>query len=199
MPPCPIWPPLVAMIKLQLLCGCRPGEICQLRPCDIDSSRDPWCFTPTQHKTAHHGHDRRIYFGPQAQEILQPFLDRPADAYCFSPAEAQAERNAAKRAARKPPMTPSQASRRPLPPPKRTPGVKYNKVSFARAVSRAVKAAGVPSWSPNQLRHAAATKLRAEFGIEASRLVLGHRDAGVTQVYAERDFEGASKIMQKVG
>jgi integrase len=54
-------------------------------------------------------------------------------------------------------------------------------------------------WSPNQLRHAAATAVRREFGIEAAQLVLGHADANVTQIYAERDAERAREIAKKVG
>jgi hypothetical protein len=32
-----------------------------------------------------------VFFGPEAQAILAPFLDRDPDTYCFSPREAQAE------------------------------------------------------------------------------------------------------------
>jgi integrase len=54
-------------------------------------------------------------------------------------------------------------------------------------------------WSPNQLRHNAATELRKQFGIEAARVVLGHSSAIVTEIYAEMDFEKAKNIMGKVG
>lgn len=54
-------------------------------------------------------------------------------------------------------------------------------------------------WHPNQLRHNAATYLRKEFGIEAARVVLGHRSAGVTEIYAEVDQEKAIDIISKVG
>ena len=29
-------------------------------------------------------------------------------------------------------------------------------------------------WSPNQLRHAAATEVRKQFGLEAAQIILGH-------------------------
>ncbi len=54
-------------------------------------------------------------------------------------------------------------------------------------------------WSPNQLRHTRATFIRERFGIEASQVVLGHADAGVTQIYAERDFAKAAEIMRQIG
>ena len=54
-------------------------------------------------------------------------------------------------------------------------------------------------WHPNQLRHNAGTYLRKEFGIEAARVVLGHKSAGVTEIYAELDRAKAEAIMGRVG
>ena len=54
-------------------------------------------------------------------------------------------------------------------------------------------------WHPNQLRHNAATHLRKQFGIEAARVVLGHRSAAVTEIYAELDQVKAEQIMSQVG
>lgn len=55
------------------------------------------------------------------------------------------------------------------------------------------------SWHPHQLRHNAATRLRKEFGIEAARVVLGHRSAGITEIYAEIDHLRAADVMGRVG
>jgi site-specific recombinase XerD len=85
--------PVAAMIRLQRLTGMRPGEVVQLRPCDIDRSDDIWFYSPARHKTDYLGHEKQVVLGPQAQAVLQPFLDRPADAYCFSPQEAELVRN----------------------------------------------------------------------------------------------------------
>ena len=54
-------------------------------------------------------------------------------------------------------------------------------------------------WHPHQLRHSAATLLRKEFGLEAARVVLGHRSAAVAEIYAEIDLNRAREIMGKVG
>jgi len=54
-------------------------------------------------------------------------------------------------------------------------------------------------WHPHQLRHNAATELRKEFGIEAARIILGHRSAAITEVYAEKDEQQAVEAMMKVG
>ena len=54
-------------------------------------------------------------------------------------------------------------------------------------------------WSPNRLRHNAATYLRKEYGIEAARVILGHSSPAVTEVYAELDRAKAAQIMGEVG
>ena len=54
-------------------------------------------------------------------------------------------------------------------------------------------------WHPHQLRHNAATRLRKEFGIEAARVVLEHRSAGITEIYAEIDHLRAADVMARVG
>ncbi|HWB14334.1 MAG TPA: hypothetical protein VG826_34230 [Pirellulales bacterium] len=44
--------PVVAdMVRFQRLTGARPGEICSLRPCDVDRTDDVWVYRPASHKT----------------------------------------------------------------------------------------------------------------------------------------------------
>jgi integrase len=38
------------MIELQSLTGMRPGEVCQLRFCEVGRTGDVWVYRPTQHK-----------------------------------------------------------------------------------------------------------------------------------------------------
>ncbi|MFP6666708.1 MAG: site-specific integrase, partial [Pirellulales bacterium] len=79
-------PAVVAdMVRLQRLTGCRPGEVCILRPCDVDVSGDVWAYRPESHKMEHHGRQRVIFIGPKAQEALRPYLLRDKAAHCFSP------------------------------------------------------------------------------------------------------------------
>ena len=54
-------------------------------------------------------------------------------------------------------------------------------------------------WSPLQLRHTAATEIRARFSLEAAQTVLGHAKADVTQIYAERDLVKARTVMAEIG
>jgi site-specific recombinase XerD len=196
-------PVVAAMVQLQRLTGARPEEICILRPVDVDRTGEVWVYCPARHKTEHHGRDRQIFIGPKGQEILRPFLLRDADAYCFSPREAEAKRNADRREQRETPMKPSQAKRRPKKNRKRPPGDRYTTNSYRRAIHRACELAfPAPDdlaeeklqewrkqhqWSPNQLRHTAGTLIRHQFGLEGAQLILGHARADITQIYAQRD------------
>ena len=70
-------PQVAAMIRLQLLTGMRPGEVLCMTPRDIDQSGDIWIYEPEKHKNRWRGHRRLIPLGPQTQELIAPFLDRP--------------------------------------------------------------------------------------------------------------------------
>lgn len=176
-----------------------------MTPGDIDMSGEPWIYRPKHHKTAHHGHERRILIGPRGQSILRCYLNGELAVPVFRPAQASAERNAARRAAYTPKpgsadyrMMPSYLRRRAAARPERfrerwTPG------AYGLAVRRACEAAGVPHWSPNQLRRAAATRVRKAGGLEVAQVVLGHKHASVTEIYAEVDLQRASDLVQRLG
>ncbi len=197
---------LADMVRFQRLTGARPSEVCLLRPCDLDRSGDVWAYRPHSHKAEHHGRERVIFIGPKAQAILLPYLLRDAQTYCFSPVESEKARKAEMRACRKTKVQPSQRDRQKARP-KRKPRDRYTKDSYNRAIRRAVERANkdrvgedtIARWTPNQLRHKAGTEIRRQYGLEAAQVTLGHARADVTQVYAERDFELAKKVMKKIG
>ncbi len=232
-----------SVVQLQLLTGARAGELVVLRGVDLKTADSIWTAEPEQHKTAHHGHAKRIYFGPQAKLILQPFLQsRPLGTFLFSPAEAEAERRAERHQSR---VTPMSCGNRPgtncRNSPGRQPADHYTVNSYRQAIWRACDHAFPPPshlarervkalrgrrwettgewkarlgpdrwaelkawqadhrWHPHQLRHNAATHIRKEFGIEVARIILGHRSASVTEIYAELDDEKAKSIMKRIG
>jgi integrase len=222
------------MIRFQRLTGCRPNEVCQLRPCDIDRTGDVWKFTPASHKTEHRGRDRVILIGPKAQAVLTRYLARGADMFCFRPVDSEAKRRAERHAARKTPLNvgnkPGSSRKRR---PRRGPTDRYTTGTYRRAIERGCDLAfplplqvrrakgetmklwrqrlkGVfreivtdhwkkHRWSPNQLRHTAATEIRSQFGLEASQIILGHSNADVTQVYAARDLAKGIEVARMIG
>jgi integrase len=188
------------MVRLQRLTGARPGEVCSLRPGDIDRSDDVWHYWPHGHKTEHLEKDRIVMIGPQAQQVLVPYLTRDEQSYCFSPAESMEKLRQQREAQRKTPTT--HGNRRGtnrLSDPKKTPASRYTTDSFRRAIQRACKKARVSMWHPNQLRHTAATEIRKRFGLEAAQVICGHQTANVTQVYAERDLKLARQVASEIG
>lgn len=97
--------------------------------------------------------------------------------YLISPRDAMAERNAAKRAARATPMTPSQRARDTRNA-KKEPSIgdHYGIDAYRNVLHRACDQAGVERWSPHRLRHAKGTELARTEGIEIARIALGHKD-----------------------
>jgi len=231
----PYLTPVVAdMIRFQRIMGCRPQDVCNLRPCDVDMSDDVWLYRPETHKTEHHDRERIIPIGPKGQDILRPYLLRDKESHCFQPIDSERKRRAAQHDNRTTPLfcgnKPGSNRKKK---PKRVAGEKYTTDSYRRAIHRACDIAfPAPGplfrrdgesvkhwhgrltdkeraelkqwqsdhrWSPNQLRHSAATEIRKRYGLEAAQVILGHASADVTQVYAERDLQKAVEIMREVG
>lgn len=209
--------PIVAdMIRLQRLTGMRPAEVCCLTPGMIDRSGHVWVATLPKHKTAWRGKNRAIYLGPQAQQLLLKYMLRAANAPLFSPAESEQIRRDALTLAR---VTPASCGNSPgtnrKANPAKAPSDRYDTGSYRRAIHYACsKAFDKPQdaamdeleqwkakyqWSPNQLRHAAATQIRKLYGLEAAQVILGHSSANVTQIYAEVDRDKAMNVALAIG
>jgi integrase len=191
-------PQVAAMVKVQLFSAARPQEITALRPCEITATDDGvWYYHPGAHKMEHMDRDKVIVLGPRAQRVLRRWLDRDPQVFCFNPAEAAAWQLNRARKGSGDVVTGEQVvqSRR-----KRRPGPKYSRHSYRTCIQRACRRAGVPIWSPRQLRHTRATMIRRRYGtIEAAKAVMGHADTKVTEIYAERDLQLAAKVMREIG
>ena len=57
----------------------------------------------------------------------------------------------------------------------------------------------LPRYSPNQLRHTGATKIRSQYDLETAQLILGHSSANMTEIYAEKNLNKAVAIMKEYG
>lgn len=203
-------PTVSDMVRFQRLTGCRPHEVCMVRPCDLDRARDVWVYRPESHKNEHHGKERIIHVGPKAQAVLMPYLLREADAYCFSPRDSEKWRRAELTAKRTTPLSCGNrigTNRKATV--KSTLRGRYDTNTYYQAIQRACGKANVQRaedglepierWAPNRLRHSAGTEIRKKFGLEAAQVTLGHASADVTQVYAERDAELAREVARKIG
>ncbi len=168
------------MVKVQLLTGMRPGEVCALRLNDIDRSNpDCWVYRPL-HKMRHLGRERTVPITRPVQKMLEPFLR--ADGKClFSLQSVRCDANET-----------------------------YDNHSYRRAIKHACAAArsaqrkaGLAedheNWSPNALRKAAAQHTANLASLDDARALLGHADKELTQRhYAKQDLvkaTAAAKLM----
>ncbi len=190
---------VAAMVRVQLHSGCRAGEVMRMTTGEVARGQGTWTYRPGRHKGTWRGKGRVIPLGPRAVEALAPFLkpDSP-DAYVFAPEEAARMAWASRSAARMTKPSAAELARRSTGP-GRVVAAKYDPRTYRQAIARACDRAGVPRWSPLNLRHAAATAIRAAHGLEAAANVLGHARPDTTLIYAERDTAKAREIMEKMG
>ena len=194
----PLLAPCVrAMIDVQLAAAMRPGELVRMRPQQIDRTDGVWLYR-LHFKRA----DREIPLGPRAIRILRPYVDRRDDAEAvFQPREAWDWYLARRHAAR---TTPPNWGNRPGFSRTKTRSRKrvadrFTTATYRQQIRRACAAAGIPRWHPHQLRHTAATAIRARYGVEAARAVLGHARVATTELYAERDRGIALRVAAEMG
>jgi len=71
----PHLPPVVKdMVRVQLFCGMRPQDVCNMKPIDIDRSCDIWKYVPYTHKTEHEDKDWIIAIGPNSKRVRRNFF-----------------------------------------------------------------------------------------------------------------------------
>jgi integrase len=83
-----VHPTVAAMLEVQWYTGMRPNELVRLRVRDIDRAGplNCWLYLLEQDKSSWRGQGAEpVVFGPRAQQVLLPLLERPPDAYLFPP------------------------------------------------------------------------------------------------------------------
>lgn len=192
---------VAALLRVQFLTAARCGEVCRMTVRQIDRSGDVWTFEPTAHKTSWRGKDRKIFIGKNAQDVIRPFLTANPDAPIFrlkDHVEALREQRHARR------VTPESCGNTPgtnrVPEPKREPGEFFSTATVRHVVERACKAAGIPTFAPNQVRHARATYIREKFdSLEDVAVSLGHAEVTTSAIYAKRKVDRAREIARQIG
>lgn len=160
-------PQLAAMIRLQQWTGMRPGEVTQM-----SERKLLFAFEGDEkvwvYRCWFKGKERTIVLGPKAQFLLRHWR-RSDDEPLFQPCESRRTRRS---------------------------GKKYAVTTYARAIARACRKAGVRHWHPHQLRHERATtiqKLVGE-GLIAAQVALQHENSAITRRYAHAETAISIKI-----
>lgn len=162
-----------AMVRLQWLTGMRSGELRTMQAGDVDLAGDVWIYRPGRHKGLWRGQDRSVAIGPEAQKVLEPWLNgkRLVD-YVFPPAV-------------------------------RRPGGRthYSDTGYGNAVRRAAQKAGLPpEWRAYSTRHGAKNRLTRQIGLDGARAVLGQRSLGTTAGYGDAlDLDAAVDAARRFG
>jgi len=220
-------PPMVAaMVQIHGLAGLRSDEVCGLKESELDRSADVWIYRKAKHKTAHHGKEKVVCFGPRAQALMRPYLGHGGE-FIFSPKIAEQERKDARAAARKTPLYGKAKTRKPSFQSTRN---RYDARTYRRTLTYAfiklanermrkpgeplpkrlaqpakgenlrewLKARGVVHWFPHRLRHSRGTETRAAYGVEGAQVQLGN-SLEATQIYAEKSLALAIRIASETG
>jgi len=223
--------PTRAILDLQLLTGTRPGVLFGMTPADIirggvaDLPRigvvdldqlpgQPWAFCPMKHKTARLGHSSVILFGPEARDVITPFLDgRPADRPLFSPSDASRDRwNDERRerdewnrlvAVKRHELGVVEANaagfiirrgsnKKRVADPKRRPGDRYDRTSYRNAVIRACRAAGVKEFTPYRVRNTALQLAELATDLDGAAAIAGHSSVNTSKRYTKQNIRRAA-------
>jgi integrase len=202
--------PTAAMVRVQLLTGARPGEVCAMRVGEIHRAGrvdlpgvgvvdldelGVWVYVPKRHKNTHRGKTKFVMLGPKCQAVLLPFLDCSPDAFLFDPREAVEEWKEEVRSTRVGGGNRKKKAEKP----KRRPAERYTPRAYAQAIERAAIRAKVAHWTPYQLRHYVAGEVDFEHGAEAAQAILGHDKPETTRIYSKRNFREAARVAKEMG
>ena len=168
------------MVRIQYVCGMRPGEVVVMREIDIDTSGPVWFYTATEGTKRQEG-SRVLEKAIPAivQPVVREFFTADPSAYMFQPTRADRSNTSG------------------------VVGPHYTTASYRRAVSRGIARArragfDVPHWTPNRLRHAIGTDVSARLGQQAAQRWLGHDSLDTTAIYAEVVREELTTIAEHI-
>jgi integrase len=197
---------VAAMLRLQALPGCRPGEAVAMKWGRIDRNgpvidgTPTWVYTVEESKVAHHGLSVRYALPPAAQAILVDFPALPT-AYIFSPGDSMTERRQRLRSARATPATRQMHERDRKA--RHDYAERWDVSAYRNAVEAACERAGVERFTPHEVRHAFATWAANVLGVMAASVALNHRNLSTTQRYLHADpaaaFVAAAAVQRRVG
>lgn len=172
-------PPVAAMMRVQYLCGMRPGETCIMRECDIKRDGETWFYYPQRHKTAWRNYSLVKAIPKAAQPVVADYLDNDPTGYLFRPQQPKKDN------------------------PRRRPGPRYTTASYRGALDHGFAKAQkngvvIPRFTPNQLRRAILTDVSRMIGQQSAQRWAGHADLATTNVYVSLHEAELADIASKL-
>ncbi len=180
-------PHIAAMVQLQHLCGMRPGEVCQMKTCDVLQTGQIWLYTVPVHKGTARGDILVKAIGSAAQAILGPLLRENPTEPIFSPLDSEQKRIGKKAGNRK----------------RRRIRGQYDSHSYNQGIRYALDKAKrakveIPPWHAYQIRHTAGTAVSQLLGQQAAQRLLGHKNLNTTNIYTESQTKELIRIAQEL-
>ncbi len=162
-------PKLALMMLVQWHTGMRPGELVLMSKSTIDTSASPWLYWPASHKTEHYGQARVIALPRVIQPPLRAWMDHAATD-CLWQGLCHGEPT----------------------------GKPMRRTSYSNAIMRINRLHRLDAWSPNQVRHAYATRVAAALGETAAQRLLGHTSLKTTQGYIDPDTRAMMDLADRL-
>jgi integrase len=167
-------PVFATMVRVQLLTGMRPQDILELRAEELERTQTPWLYQPASGgKTLHLNKPRRIWIGPKARAVLEPWLEQAEPGQTLF-------------------RVPSRHATHLVP----------IRIEFYRAkLAEACQMAGVEVFRPNQLRHSRGTEVQRAYEDDAAvAAALGNTPETARQVYVDDpEMAVARRIAEELG
>lgn len=168
------WRRFTLAIMLFRHTGMRREELCRMAPSDIrfkiEENKEPeMVYAPGEHKTAHHGHERNIVLSDSAQAAL------------FEAVEILEREDRGQSSFGWVPIFPNWS----------------DGDSFYRFFVKALKKAGLPHYTPHQIRHLFGTK-GVRVNLEGTRVQMGHRDIRTTMRYVDDRMAAAAAVVREL-
>lgn len=75
---------------------------------------------------------------------------------------------------------------------------KFDKGTYRNGLKKATELAGVPEWTPHELRHTMASIIDKQLGIESAQAFLGHKTVQVTREYAGQNHDLCVQVAKQL-
>lgn len=167
---------VAAMVEVQWVAGMRPGELVRMRWQDVAEVDGLLVYQPDRHKLQHYGRSRIVALPPLCRDLMlgaAPGRSAISGAIC---GEGVCTRTGWVFRTRR--------------------GGPYTVCSYAQAVRRACRRAGVGAWSPGRLRRSSATYARRVGDAETAQRLLGHATVDMTERYFDLAACDSMQAMQ---
>jgi integrase len=163
------------MLRIQLLTGMRPSEVCVMRFSNIKQTKEEfaeygylydnenWIYILSNHKTTKYIGNKVVPLGIQEQEILSKYSGKSKESPIFM--------NSKKKA--------------------------ISRAEYGRKIKAAIEKNNLKKFVPYQIRHTAITKTSEDHGRDIARAVAGHTTDTMTARYDHSDFKKALYVAKE--